>query len=149
MILGFLQLTSIALLSLVFGVFWGPWLALSRSMATFEPAVFLPIVTRMYKNLAGVMTVLMPLTLASVIAVIIFSRGTDFVLALASLVAFIVSIIVTMAIEVPQVKTIVAWTAETLPADWQEPRDRWVAFHPMRLIAGFVALVLLLVAAIF
>ncbi len=149
MILHILQLVSILLVVLVFGVFWGPWLALSRSMASFEPAVFLPIVARMNKNLSGAMTVLMPLTLASLIAVAIFARGTDFVLVLASLLAFIVSVVVTMAIEVPQVKTIVAWTAQTLPLDWQKPRDKWVSFHPVRIIAGFASLVLLLVAAIF
>lgn len=149
MILHLLELGSILLVTLVFGVFWGPWLALSRSMASFEPAVFLPLVDRMNKNLAGAMTVLMPLTLASLIAVLVFSRGTDFVLVLASLAAFIVSVVVTMAVEVPQVKTIVAWTAETLPADWQKPRDTWVAFHPVRIAAGFSCLLLLLIAAIF
>ena len=149
MIQHILLLASILLVVLVFGVFWGPWLALSRSMASFEPAVFLPIVARMNTNLAGAMTLLMPLTLAALVALAIVSRGTDLVLVLASLVAFIVSVVVTMAVEVPQVKIIVAWTAETLPADWQKPRDTWVAFHPVRIIAGFVCLVLLLIAAIF
>ena len=44
------ELISIVLSVLVGGMYWGPWLALSRSMRTFKPEVFLDIVDRMNRN---------------------------------------------------------------------------------------------------
>jgi hypothetical protein len=59
-------LISIVLSTLVTGVFWGPWVALSRSISTFAPEVFLAIVDRLSRNIAPVMTVLMPTALLRV-----------------------------------------------------------------------------------
>ena len=63
------ELISIVLSALVAGMFHGPWVALSRSMRSFTPEVFLAIVDRMNRNMAPVMTVLMPAALLSIIAV--------------------------------------------------------------------------------
>ena len=49
-------LVSITLCALLFGVFWVPWLALSRSMATFNAPVFLAIVARMDHNLGRIIS---------------------------------------------------------------------------------------------
>jgi ABC-type phosphate transport system permease subunit len=68
-----LDLASILLAALVAGVFWGPWLAVSRSMNSFSPTVFLALVQRMDRNLGSVMGVLMPVALASMIAVLVNS----------------------------------------------------------------------------
>ena len=65
MALKLFELLSIVLLMIVGGLYWGPWVALSRSMATFEPGVFLAIVKRMNRNMEPVMTVLMPVALVS------------------------------------------------------------------------------------
>ena len=145
------EFVSIVTTALVAGVFWGPWLGLSRSMATFEPEVFLAIVHRMNRNLAGPMTVLMPLCLAWTVAVLLLSYGTGprFLLALAALVAEVVAVIVTMAVEVPIVKTIATWTFPTLPTDWKNHRDRWLSFHLIRVAAGLTALVLLVAMVTF
>ena len=51
---------NIFLAALVTGVFWGPWLGLSRSIESFSPEVFLAIGQRMIGNLAPVMPILMP-----------------------------------------------------------------------------------------
>lgn len=69
MILKMWELISIVLLTLVSGMYWGPWLALSRSMATFEPEVFLPVVARMNRNMGPLMIVLMPIALLSTVPV--------------------------------------------------------------------------------
>ena len=61
----------------------------------------------------------------------------------------VVALIVTMLIEVPIVKQIVTWTAGTLPGDWQRLRDRWVAFHSIRVTAGIGGVVFLVAGAIF
>jgi uncharacterized membrane protein len=146
------ELISIVLSTLVSGLFWGPWLALSRSMTTFEPRVFLAIVDRMNRNMAAVMTILMPSALLSIVPVLFLSynqRPATFYLTLTGLVLFIVALLVTMLVEVPIVKQIATWTVSTLPDNWQQLRDRWGAFHIIRIVASIVGLVLLLVGAIF
>ncbi len=146
------ELISIVLAILVSGMFWGPWLALSRSMATFEPQVFLAIVNRLNRNMAPLMTVLIPAALRSLVPVLFLSyneRPTTFYLALAGLVLFIIPLVVTMLVEVPIVHQIVTWTDSTLPANWQQLRDRWGAFHYFRIVPSLVGIVLLLVGAIF
>jgi uncharacterized membrane protein len=146
------ELISIICSALVAGMFYGPWAALSRSMRTLAPEVFLAIVNRMNLNMAPVMTVLMPAVLLAMIPVLIGSYGIYpkiFSLYAAAFVLFIVATAVTVLVEVPMVKEIVTWTVATLPANWQNVRDRWVRFHVIRVVAGFASLVLVVVAAIF
>jgi uncharacterized membrane protein len=142
---------SIVLSSLVMGVFWGPWVALSRSMRTFAPDVFLAIVQRMNRNLEPVMTVLMPIAILSIVPVAVLSRGRpeSFSLALSAIALFVLSLVVTVRIEVPIVKQIVTWTVATRPDNWEQLRDRWVSFHSVRIVAGVAGVVVLLVGALF
>jgi uncharacterized membrane protein len=146
------ELISIILSALVAGMFHGPWVALSRSMSTFTPEVFLAIVDRMNRNMAPAMTVLMPTALLSIIPVMFLSyheRQLTFYLSAAAFVFFIVALLVTVVIEVPIVEEIVTWKVSTLPGNWQQVRDRWTKFHAVRVIAGLASLVLLVVGAIF
>jgi hypothetical protein len=146
------EFISIVLLTLVSGMYWGPWLALSRSLAAFELEVFLAIVHRMNRNMAPLMTVLMPVALLSTLPVLFFSyseRPESFYLTLTALALFIVTLLVTVLVEVPIVKQIETWTVSTLPANWQQLRDRWDAFHIFRIVPSLVGLVLLLIGTIF
>jgi len=146
------QLISIVCSALVAGMFHGPWAALSRSMRTFTPEVFLAIVDRMNRNMAPLMTVLMPATLLSIVAVLFLSYSAQprtFYLNAIALALFLIALLVTVLIEVPIVEKIVTWTVSTLPANWQRLRDRWVKFHLIRVVVGLVSFVLLLVSAIF
>ena len=146
------ELISIVLAALTAGMFHGPWIALSRSMRTFTPEVFLAIVDRMNRNMAPVMTVLMPATLLAIIPVMLLSyhvQPKTFYLSAAAFVLFIVALLVTVFIEVPIVEQIATWTVSTLPENWQQVRDRWSKFHIIRVVAGFTSVVLLVVAAIF
>jgi uncharacterized membrane protein len=146
------ELISIVLSALVTGMFHGPWAALSRSMSTFTPEVFLAIVDRMNRNMAPVMTVLMPAALVSIIPVLFLSyreQPLTFYLSATAFALFIVALLVTVLVEVPIVEEIVTWTVSTLPANWQQLRDRWTRFHIIRVIAGLASLVLLVVGAIF
>jgi uncharacterized membrane protein len=146
------QLISIILSAFVAGMFHGPWVALSRSMKTFTPDVFLAIVDRMNRNMAPVMTVLMPATLLSIIPVLLLSyhqRPSVFYLNATALALFIIALVVTIFIEVPIVEQIVTWKVSTLPGNWQQLRDRWTRFHIIRVITGLASLVLLVIAAIF
>jgi uncharacterized membrane protein len=146
------QLISIVLSALVAGMFYGPWAALSRSFSTLNPAVFLPIVDRMNKNMAPIMTVLMPASFLSMVPVLVMSYNEHpaaFYLTLAAFALLIVALLVTVLVEVPIVQQIVTWTPSTLPDNWQRLRDRWGRFHIIRIIAGVFGLILLVVAAIF
>lgn len=152
MILKLSELVSILLLAWVSGMYWGPWLALSRSISTFGPEVFLAVVGRLNRNMAPLMTVLMPVALASTIPVLVLSYRKvpmAFYLTLATLILFVVTLIVTVLIEVPIVKQIETWTVSTLPDNWRELRDRWETFHLARIIPSLIGLLLLLIAAIF
>ena len=152
MLLKIAHLVSIFLSALVMGVYWGPWVALSRSFRTFEPDVFLAVVRRMSQNLAPLMTVLAPVALLSVVPVLFLSYRTHpqtFFLSLMGLALFLVALVVTVGVEVPIVQRIEVCTVSTLPDDWPQLRDRWVAFHLIRVGASAAGLVLLLIGAIF
>jgi uncharacterized membrane protein len=121
-------------------------------MKSFAPEVFLAIVDRMNRNMAPVMTVLMPCTMLSIIPLLLFSyhqQPTVFYLSSAAFLLFLVALLVTVVIEVPIVQQIVTWTPSTLPGNWRQLRDRWMRFHVIRVIAGVASLIFLLVAALF
>jgi uncharacterized membrane protein len=121
-------------------------------MKTFSPEVFLEIVDRMNRNMAPVMTVLMPGTMLSIIPVMLLSyrqRPMVFYLSTVALSLFLIALLVTVVVEVPIVQQIVTWTPSTLPENWQQLRDRWMRFHVLRVIAGMASLIFLVVAAIF
>lgn len=147
-----LELISILLAAFVGGMFWGPWLALSRSMKTFAPDVFLAIVHRMSPNMASIMTVMMPLGLLSMIPILALSYGrrpATFYLTLGGFALFAGALLVTLIIEVPIVKQIETWTVRTLPERWWRLRDRWGAFHVVRVATSGAGLLLLVAAAIY
>ena len=152
MILKLVELISILISALVGGMYWGPWLALSRSLSTFEPGAFLAIVHRLNQNMAPLMTWLTPLGLLSTLPTLYLSFGIQpltFYLTLAGLACFVVALIVTVAVEVPIVMQIVTWNVSAMPPNWQELRDRWVNFHVLRIIGGITGLALLVAGAIF
>jgi VIT1/CCC1 family predicted Fe2+/Mn2+ transporter len=142
------ELISIVASALVSGMFWGPWLALTRSMRTFTPEIFLAIVNRMNRNMASVMTILMPAALLSMVPVLFLTyreQSEIFYLTLAGFALFVVALLVTVLVEVPIVRQIETWTAATMPADWQQLRDRWGAFHLIRIATSAAGVLLLLV----
>jgi uncharacterized membrane protein len=146
------ELISIVASAVVAGMFFGPWLALTRSIGSFGPELFLAVVHRLNRNMAPVMTILMPAALLSIVPVLFLSYGKQakiFYLALTGLVLFVVALMVTVVVEVPIVKQIETWTASSLPDNWQRLRDRWGAFHLLRIVPSMVGVVLLLVGAIF
>jgi uncharacterized membrane protein len=147
-----LELISIVLAAFVGGMFWGPWLALSRSMKTFAPDVFLAVVHRMSPNMASVMTAMMPIGLLSMLPVLALSYGgrpATFYLTLGAFALFAGALLVTLIIEVPIVKQIETWTVSTFPENWRRLRDRWGAFHLVRVATAGAGLLLLTAAAIY
>ena len=146
------ELVNILLSALVTGVFWGPWVGLTRSVATFAPPAFLAIGYRLNVNLAPLMTVLMPLALLSAVPTLVLSFGAHpatFAFTVAGLALYVLALVVTVLIEVPIANRVKSWTEPTLPADWQRQRDRWASVHVVRVVAGIAGLGLLVAGALY
>jgi hypothetical protein len=150
MVLRLLDILSVTLAALVLGVFWGPWLALTRSIRTLTPDVFLVVVHRLDRNLGGIMGILFPVTLLSMVPVLILTVGQpgSFALTLTGFLLFVVALIVTVAVEVPIVKQIRGWSETAMPTNWERLRDRWMSFHLLRVVPGIIGLVFLLAGAL-
>lgn len=152
MIINICEIINLTLSAVVGGMYWGPWLALSRSLDKFEPSAFLAVVRQLNLNMAPIMTVLSPLSLlTTAIMAVLYSFSRQYVslyFTLGGLLLFAIAVMVTVAIEVPIVKQIVTWTEATLPVDWQQQRDKWQQNHVLRVWSGLIGLVLLLCATI-
>lgn len=139
-----LEWIAVMLTSLVMGVLWGTWFALSRTIDRASPEVFLGIGRMSINNLAVPMRILMPATILSITILLFITIRKKFThtwlvgLALLCMIGVIIS---TLAIAVPIDNHIKTWTVQTLPADWMAQRDRWAAAHVLRtfLSVGAVA----------
>jgi uncharacterized membrane protein len=152
MAIGTAELLNILLSALVTGVFFGPWVGLTRSIATFAPQAFLAVGHRLNLNIGPLMTVLMPLALLSAVPTLVLSFGArpaTFGLTLAGLALYAVALLVTVTVEVPIAQRIRSWSEQTLPADWRRQRDRWASVHIVRVVSGIAGLALLVAGAVY
>ena len=146
------QFINILLSALVTGVFWGTWLGLSRSMASLTPETFLTIGHAMIGNLGTIMALLMPAAMLATLPVLwlLYRRRSKALYpTLAGLALFIVALLITLLVEVPIDNQINEWTVATLPANWEQLRDRWEFFHVIRSWVAVAGLALLLAGALF
>jgi hypothetical protein len=139
------QFLAILLTALVMGVLWGTWLSLARTMTDYDATTFLADGQHMIDNLAGIMPVLMVaaavVTLASLVLLPRPWPLLPAVLTGLTLLLLIAVILVTVLVEVPIDNKVSGWTVATLPADWEDIRAHWSAFHTLRtfLSVGAVA----------
>jgi uncharacterized membrane protein len=137
-----IQFISLLLLMLVTGVFWGPWFSLHRSIHVFKEDEFIHIVKTLAGNLAVPMKIMMP---ACIVFLLISVRvyphkdSGGFYLSIMAVCLIIVSLLITMLVEVPIVSQIQHWTVAAIPADWEAIRDRWLLFHVIRTIAAILS----------
>ena len=80
-------------------------------------------------------------TMLSLAVAALLSRGRARWLFAWAAVIFLVSLIVTVTVEVPMNRAIAQWDAHAAPGDWASVRDRWLYFHLVRTIGGFIAFV--------
>lgn len=150
--LEFWQFINIFLLSLVTGVFWGTWLGLSRSMSSLSAASFIEVGHAMIGNLGMIMAILMPVAMLSTLPVLYLlyeRRPKRFYTTLIGFMLFVVALMITLLVEVPLDFQFQQWTLATLPANWQQLRDRWEWFHFVRSWLAVIGLALLLAGALF
>jgi uncharacterized membrane protein len=130
-----IQFSALFLLMLVTGLFWGTWFSLSRSMETFSAAEFIHIGKTIIQNVATPMKVIMPLCiLLMMITIAVYSpkKSTAFYLLIAAFALFLVTLYITVGIEVPIDNQIKQWTGSTVPAEWGAIRSHWELFHTAR-----------------
>jgi uncharacterized membrane protein len=142
-VLKWVQFVSIMLYVLVAGVMWGTWLSLARTMTNYDAATFLADGKHMIENLGTIMAVLMiSAVVIGLVTVVLLFRSRSIVaawLAASGLLLMIAVMVITLAVEVPIDNLIATWTEATLPADWQEIRSRWSAFHTVRTFLSLAA----------
>lgn len=145
MVFAAVSFIALLLLMLVSGVFWGPWFALHRSLHTFDGNTFIKIVRTIAGNLALPMRLLMPACLLFMLLSTVYFPHKDSLLFYSNAAAFALSalsLIITLAVEVPIVTRVLGWTANAIPADWEAQRNRWVRFHVLRTFTSLAAFVL-------
>jgi uncharacterized membrane protein len=60
----------------------------------------------------------------------------------------IISLLITLLVEVPIDNQIKTWTAQTVPADWTTLRARWQVFHTARTFVSLASLGCLIVSVL-
>jgi uncharacterized membrane protein len=129
------EFLSLILSTLVMGVFWGTWFTLTRSIENFSAAEFIHIGKTIIRNVALPMSILMPVTLLCMLLVVFFSRRQNrasFYFYIISFLLMVITLIITVGVEVPIDNQIKTWNELTIPADWQSLRLTWNKFHALR-----------------
>jgi uncharacterized membrane protein len=137
------EFLALMLTALVTGVFWGTWFTLTRSIDHFSVAEFLHIGKTIIANVAVPMRILMPCTLVFMLMAVWQVREINkstFNLYALSFLLMVITLIITVAIEVPIDNQIKGWTENSLPADWQSLRLRWDQFHTIRTFTSLTSL---------
>ena len=130
-----IYLSSLFLLMLITGVFWGTWFTLTRSIESFSPGEFIHIGKVIIANVATPMRILMP----SCILLILLSlwlykqkKTVVFYLGVLSLILIIATLLITVLVLVPIDNDIKEWTTLTVPRDFEEIRHKWKTYHALR-----------------
>jgi uncharacterized membrane protein len=130
-----IEFATLILAALVMGVFWGTWFTLTRSIPDFSAAEFIHIGKTIIANVAVPMAILMPVTLLMMLVAMWLSfrvNRSSFYLYALSFLLMIITLIVTVGVEVPIDNQIKTWTAATVPANWESLRHTWDHFHTTR-----------------
>lgn len=147
-----IQFISLFLLMLVSGVFWGTGFSLSRSIEKLSAATFIENGKAFIKNLAMPMRILLPLTiLFMLIGMWVYpdKNITGFYLNAGALLLIIMTLFITLIVEVPIDNQIKTWNTDTLPENWNVLRHRWQVFHTLRTFICIGSFLLLLASVLF
>jgi uncharacterized membrane protein len=136
--------TALFLLLLVTGLFWGTWFAMTRSIHDFNASEFIHIGKVIIANVAWPMRIIMPLCLVLMLLSWWWFpvRGIGAYLMLAAFVLMITSLLITLMVEVPIDNQLKTWTAEAVPANWENLRMTWDQWHTARTFTSLGAFAL-------
>ena len=134
---------ALMLTALVTGVFWGTWFTLTRSLENFSPAEFIHIGKTIIANVALPMRIIMPATLIVMLIALWQSFAVHkaaFYLYAVSFLLMVITLIITVAVEVPIDNQIKTWTETSMPHNWQNLRQTWDKFHTIRTFSSIASL---------
>ena len=134
--------SSLFLLMLITGVFWGTWFTLTRSIESFSPGEFIHIGKVIIANVALPMSIIMPLGILLVLLSLWFydkKKSTGFYSGLLSFALIILTLLITLIVLVPIDNEIKEWTLANLPKDWEDIRHKWETFHTIRTFASLTS----------
>lgn len=140
------EFSALMLAALVMGVFWGTWFTLTRSIHDFSTTEFIHIGKTIIANVAVPMSIIMPLTLLLQLIAALLVRNVNrpsFNLYSASFVLMILTLIFTVAVEVPIDNKIKTWTESTVPSNWESLRLKWDQFHTLRTFTSIASVAFL------
>ena len=145
------EFIALLLTALVTGIFWGTWFTLTRSLDHFAPAEFIHIGKTIIANVAIPMSIIMPATLLFQLLIIWQRRRAykpSFYLYTIAFLLMVITLIITVAVEVPIDNQIKTWTESTLPADWESLCNKWDQFHTIRTFTSIASLCFLILGTI-
>jgi len=130
-----LTFITVVLIMLVTGVFWGTWFTLTRSLHDFEASEFIHIGKTIIANVAIPMRIIMPATLFFLLWSMWNAYKNNrlaFYMYTISFVLMLITLVITVGVEVPIDNQIKTWTVDSIPGDWKSFRLRWDKFHTAR-----------------
>lgn len=142
---------NLVLVMLVTGVFWGTWFTLTRSLDDFPPDNFIRIGKTIISNVAWPMRILMPATLLTLLWLCLATAKLrpTFYFFISSLILMIITLLITVIVEVPIDNLIKTWTVSTIPDNWTALREKWDKFHTLRTFTSILSFVTLSIGIVF
>jgi uncharacterized membrane protein len=120
-------------------------------MNTLPAETFVVIGKQIMANVALGMSIMMPLGIAGIIALLFMAgrrKKAHFYWLLSALVLFILALAITLFIEVPIDNQIKTWADDNLPQNWEAIRDRWQFYHTSRTFLSLAGMACFLMAVI-
>lgn len=141
---------SLVLVMLVTGVFWGTWFTLTRSLHVFPPDNFIRIGKTIIGNVAWPMRILMPATVLTLVWLCVntIKLRPSFYFFLGSFLLMLITLLITVAVEVPIDNQIKTWTVSTIPDNWTALRNTWDIFHTLRTFTSILSFVSLSIGVV-
>jgi len=138
-------------LLLTVGVFWGHWMALTRSYHLLSLSELIHVGQVTVKNLA------VPMRFISIATVVVMAasawlepdkKAVSFYFKLASMACLIIPLALTVILEVPINNQVISWTPATAPAHWEVLRDQWQHINSLRVIFSVLSFVCFTLAVV-
>lgn len=134
-LLKIIQYVAFFFLLLVVGVFWGNYFSFSRSFHLLSQTELTHIAQIGVKNLQMPMRYISMICIGLMILSAYFDpekKAKEFYFVLTSIFLIVISLVLTVLIEVPINNQIITWTPATLPDNWVEIRNRWQFVNMIR-----------------
>ena len=141
-----IEVTSLVLVGLIAGAELGSWCCVQPVVARLPYEQYVTAEQAMLRTFGRIMPVLMPLSGILAIALIVISRGERgvvFWLRVAAALCIAVTVITTLAVNVPINRRTAIWQLTNDSSEWYEMRRQWHAFQGVRGVLFAFAFVLL------